>query len=96
MASELQVQIVSHCGRQSRVQPARISEFENEEREPNLFVLIAYIRLGQVHMESLVDDGITGDNFHTLLGKEFSFMTVAQSLERQRRNKPVSVISGTR
>jgi len=96
MASELQSQLLSHFGRQSQIQPARISEYENGEREPNLFVLIAYIRLGQVHMEFLVDDDITGDNFHTLLGKDFSFLTLSQPLERQRRNKPVTLISGTR
>lgn len=96
MASELQSQLLSHCGRQSQIQPARISEYENGEREPNPFVLIAYIRLGQVHMEFLVDDDITGDNFHTLLGKEFCSLTFLQPPERQRRNKPVTLISGTR
>ena len=96
MASELQSQLLSHCGWQSQIQSARISEYENGEREPNLFVLIAYIRLGQVHMEFLVDDDITGDNFHTLLGKDFSFLTLSQPLERQRWNKPVTLISGTR
>lgn len=95
MASELQSQLLSHCGRQFQIQPARISEYENGEREPNLFVLVAYIRLGQVHMESLVDDDITGDNFHTLLGKEFCFLT-SEPPERQKRNKPVTLISGTR
>ena len=96
MASELQSQLLSHCGRQSQIQPARISEYENGDREPNLFVLIAYIRLGQVHMESLVDDDITGDNFKRLLGKEFCFLTLSESSERERRNKPVTLISGTR
>ena len=84
MVSELQSQLLSHCGRHSQIQPARISEYENGKREPNLFVLIAYIRLGQVHMESLADDGITGDNFHTLLGKQFCFLTFSQTLQRQK------------
>ena len=39
MARELQSQLLSHCGRQSRIRPARISEYENGEREPNLFLL---------------------------------------------------------
>ena len=83
MASELQSQLLYHSGRQSQIQPARISEYENGEREPNLFVLIAYIHLGQVHMESLVDDDITEANFHTLLGKEFCFLTLSQRLKNK-------------
>ena len=96
MAMKLQSQLLSHCGRQSQIQPARISEYENGDREPNLFVLIAYIRLGQIHMESLVDDEITGDNFHPLLGKELSFLALSQPLERQRRNEPVTLVTATR
>ena len=78
MASKLQFEILSHSRRQYHIQPARISEYENGEREPNLFVLIAYIRLGQVHLESLVDDDITVDKFRRLLGKQFCFLTFSQ------------------
>ena len=96
MASELQSQLLSHCGRQSQIQPARISEYENGEREPNLFVLIAYICLGRVHMESLVDDGISGDNFHRLLGRRVFFSDSLTNSERQKRANPVTLITGAR
>ena len=96
MATKVQFEILSHSRRQYQIQPARISEYENGEREPNLFVLIAYSRLGEVHMASLVDDEITEDNFHTLLGKELRRTTLSKSVERQQRNKPVTLISGTR
>jgi len=94
MTSKLQSQLLSHCGRQSQIQAARISEYENGEREPNLFVLIAYSRLGQVHMDSLVDDDITGAKFYTLLGKQFCFLTFSNRPQKQRRNKPVTLING--
>ena len=96
MASKLQSEILSHSRRQYQIEPARVSEYEKGKREPNLFVMIAYVRLGQVHMEYLVDDDITEDNFHTLLGKKFSGLTLSQSPERQRQNKPATLISGTR
>jgi hypothetical protein len=96
MASKLQSEILSHSRRQYRIEPAHVSQYEKGKREPNLFVLIAYVRLGQVHMEYLVDDDITEDNFHTLLGKKSTLLTLSQSPERQRRNKPATLISGTR
>jgi hypothetical protein len=90
MTTKLQSQLLSHCGRQFQIQPARISEYENGQREPNLFVLIAYIRLGQIHMESLVDDDITGAKFRTLLGKQLCFLTFSNRPQKQKRNKPVT------
>ena len=36
--------------------PARISELENGLREPNLLVLLAYARAGDVPVERLIDD----------------------------------------
>ena len=76
MATKLQFEIQSHSRRQYQIEPGRVSEYEKGKREPNLFVLIAYTRLGRVHMESLVDDDITRDNFHRLLGKESCFLTL--------------------
>ena len=35
---------------------AMISRFERGEREPNLFVILAYARLAKVSVESLIDD----------------------------------------
>lgn len=68
-------------------------EHEKGTREPDLFVLIAYSRLGKVHMESLVNDEITAAKFHTLLGKQVCFLTFSKPPERQRRNKPVTLIN---
>jgi len=39
-----------------KVGTARISEWENGVREPDLFVLLRYARLLNVRMEILVDD----------------------------------------
>ena len=35
---------------------AMVSRFERGEREPNLFVILAYARLAKVPVESLIDD----------------------------------------
>ena len=35
---------------------ARISEYESGIREPNLFVLLAYARAGDVSVDDLIDD----------------------------------------
>jgi transcriptional regulator with XRE-family HTH domain len=70
MSKALQSEILSHSGRRYNLKPGRISEYENGEREPNLFVLIAYARLGQVHLESVADDRVTLKEFRRLLGKE--------------------------
>lgn len=78
MASNLQFEILSHSRRQYQIESARVSEYEKGKREPNLFVLIAYVRLGHIHMESLVDDGVILDQFRTRLGKEFDYSTLSQ------------------
>lgn len=92
MARELQSQLLSHCRRRSKIEPTRIWEYETGVREPNLFVLIAYSRLGQVHMESLVDDDIDEADFFMLLGG----VTLSHPSQRRRRNKPIPLINGTR
>jgi hypothetical protein len=78
MAGKLQFEILSHCRRQYRIDPARISEYETGRREPNLFVLIAYARLGHIHMETVADDRVIIDHFHTRLGKEFHYPTLSR------------------
>src|SRR5215467_12891678 len=72
MANVLQSEILSYFGKRYNLKPARISEFENGKREPNLFVLIAYARLAQVHVESVVDDRVLVKNLRKRLGKELT------------------------
>jgi transcriptional regulator with XRE-family HTH domain len=84
MASKLQFEILSHSRRQYRIEPARVSEYEKGKREPNLFVMIAYVRLGHVHMETVVDDDVIVDQFRTRLGKEFDYSRAAKN----KSNKP--------
>jgi len=38
------------------ITPARISECERGKREPNLLVLLAYARAGDVTVDQLIDD----------------------------------------
>ena len=95
MASKLQFEILSHSRQQYRITSARISEYENGKREPNLLVMIAYVRLGQVHMESLVDDQVTVDDFRKRLSKQFDFAELSTP-DKSQRNKPVTLIRGTR
>ena len=73
MANVLKSEILSHSGRHYNLKPGRVSEYENGQREPNLFVLIAYARLGQVHLESVADDYVVVKKFRRRLGKELYF-----------------------
>lgn len=73
MASKLQSNILANSGRQYPIKPARTSDYENGKREPNLFVLMAYARLGKVHLESVVDDDITVTTFRALIGHEVDY-----------------------
>ena len=97
MANQLRV-VLSHSGRQYQILPARISEYENGKREPNLLVLNAYARLGKLHMESVADDDLIIDTFRKRLGKEFDYSTLSRPKPptQQKTNKPVTLISGTR
>ncbi len=90
MASKLQLEILSHSRRQYQIKPARVSEFEQGKREPNLFVLIAYVRLGHVHMESVVDDDVIIDQFRTLLGKEFHYATLPRATENKSNKRVIA------
>lgn len=78
MASKLEFEILSHSRRQYQIESARISEYEKGKREPNLFVMIAYARLGHIHMESVVDDDVIIDKFRKRLGKEFRYPTLSR------------------
>lgn len=76
MANKLEAKISAYFGRECQIHPGRISDYENAKREPNAFVLIAYIHLGQLHLESVADDDVTMDEFRNRLGKEFDHVTL--------------------
>ena len=54
-----QAQMLQHLGADPSIQTARISEYESGAREPSLRILLAYGRVAQVHLESLIDDEAT-------------------------------------
>lgn len=70
MATLLKAAVLSHTDRPYNIKPARISEYENGNREPNLLELIAYGRLGQVYLELIADDRFTVDELRKRLGKK--------------------------
>lgn len=105
MASKLTYELLSHSHREYELHPARIWEYENDRREPNLFVLLAYARLAQVHMESLVDDNLGIDTFRTRLGNEGCYFTTSPAPVEpppvkkrllKKRTKPMTLLTGTR
>ncbi|HKO96803.1 MAG TPA: helix-turn-helix transcriptional regulator [Pyrinomonadaceae bacterium] len=51
-----QTEMLRHLGLDEGMKYARISEYEQGQREPNLMTLLAYARAAGVHMEHLVDD----------------------------------------
>lgn len=61
---------------------ARISDYELGVREPSLLVLLAYGRVAQVHLESIVDDDAT---LPAKLPGNFNFK---RSQQRLIRNSP--------
>jgi hypothetical protein len=69
MAESLTSDIISRTGRPCNIKPGRISEYENGRLEPNLLVLLAYARLGKVHLELIADDRFTVQEFREQLGK---------------------------
>ncbi|HJP90845.1 MAG TPA: hypothetical protein VJ875_02755 [Pyrinomonadaceae bacterium] len=73
MARKLKCEIISRNHPEFQLHPGRISEYEAGQREPHLFLLIAYGRLGQVHLESIADDEIPLEIFRTRLGKEICY-----------------------
>jgi DNA-binding XRE family transcriptional regulator len=46
-----------------------VSKYEHGARDPNLMITLAYSRLGNVSMESIVDDDISVNEFREQLGK---------------------------
>ena len=51
-----QTEMLRHLGLDESMKYARISEYEQGQREPNLMTLLAYARAAGIHMEDLVDD----------------------------------------
>ena len=85
MASELQSEMLSRSGHQYRMTSGRISEWEKGRREPDLLVIIAYVRLAQIHIESLVDDDVDLERFRGRLGKEFDYVTWSRPTRKKRK-----------
>ena len=69
LAASLSSDIVSQCGRPYKIKPGRISEYEQGLFEPSLLVLVAYARLGKIHLEFVADDRFTLQQFRKQLGK---------------------------
>ena len=70
LAASLSSDIISQSGRPYNIKPGRISEYEDGQLEPNLLVLVAYARLGRVHLELIADDRFTVQQFAEQLGKQ--------------------------
>jgi len=70
MAESLSSDVTSQSGEPRNIKPGRISEYENGRLEPNLLVLVAYARLGRVHLELIADDRFTIQEFREQLGKQ--------------------------
>lgn len=51
-----QWQMLRRLGAEHSISVARISEYENNIREPPLWVLLAYGLVARIHLEALVDD----------------------------------------
>lgn len=52
-----QTQMVSRLGLED-MKAGRISQYENNEREPSLQTLLAYARAASIRLEDLVDDDL--------------------------------------
>jgi transcriptional regulator with XRE-family HTH domain len=51
-----QTQMLERLGYSDSMHYGRISEYEQDKREPSLMILLAYARAAQVHLEDIVDD----------------------------------------
>lgn len=51
-----QTQMLVRLGLEEKMHYGRISQYENDEREPVLTTLLAYARVAGIHLEDLVDD----------------------------------------
>lgn len=53
-----QTQMLFRLGLEDNMHYGRISQYENDEREPTLMTLLAYARVAAVHLEDIVDDDL--------------------------------------
>ena len=53
-----QSQMLARLGLEETMHYGRISQYENDEREPTLMTLLAYARVAAVHLEDIVDDDL--------------------------------------
>lgn len=53
-----QTQMLVRLGLEDSMHYGRISQYENDEREPTLMTLLAYARVAAVHLEDIVDDDL--------------------------------------
>jgi transcriptional regulator with XRE-family HTH domain len=51
-----QTQMLDRLGLGETMHYGRISEYEQDKREPSLITLLAYARAASVHLEDIVDD----------------------------------------
>ena len=51
-----QTQMLDRLGYSEVMHYGRISEYEQDKREPSLMILLAYARAASVHLEDIVDD----------------------------------------
>jgi len=51
-----QTQMLERLGFSDTMHYGRISEYEQDKREPSLITLLAYARAASVHLEDIVDD----------------------------------------
>ena len=89
MASKLHADILANERRDYPIKPSRISQYENGRREPNLFVLSAYARLGKVHLESLADDDVQVETFRSRLGQECDYTKLLRRRKEASNNSRV-------
>ena len=71
MATQLQSDILGNSGKNYPIQAARTSDYEIGRREPNLLVLMAYARLGSIHLELIADDRFTVEELRSTLGQRW-------------------------
>ena len=53
-----QTQMLVRLGLEDTMHYGRISEYEQDKREPTLMTLLAYARAASVHLEDIVDDDL--------------------------------------
>lgn len=73
LAALLSSDIPAQSGKSYNIKPGRVSQYEQGLFEPNLLVLVAYARLAKVHLEFVIDDRFTLQEFRTQLVKHSSY-----------------------